>query len=64
MKTKDLIKLSEEVDDVFHNYGYVLDHHGLTIALWNIIKARYPQEELKYSFESTFRFSGRGELML
>ena len=64
MKTKTLLKITEDVDDIFHKHGYILDHFELSQTVWQIVKNRYPEEELKYSFETPkFQFSGRGQML-
>jgi len=62
MNTKKLMEITEKVDDVFHSYGYVLDHFELSKALFEIVKVRYPEESLKLYCWT--KFTGRGKVFI
>lgn len=47
IKVEDLIKMSDEIDDIFHKNGFVVDHHILTSHVFNIIKSSYPQDDVE-----------------
>jgi len=62
MNTKKLMEITEKVDDVFHSYGYVLDHFELSKALFEIVKVQYPEESLKLYLWT--KFTGRGKVFI
>lgn len=34
MKTEDLLKITEEVDDIFHKHDYVIDHPPIPTKIY------------------------------
>ena len=62
MNTKKLREITEKVDDIFHSYGYTLDHFELSKALFEIVKLRYPEERLKLYLWT--KFSGKGKVFI
>ena len=55
VKTEDLLNMSDEIDDTFHKYGFVVDHYVLSSHILSIIKLSYPSDrvELNYQIEES-----------
>lgn len=51
MKVEKLIDIINEIDDILHRYGIIVDHDILTHHILKAIKESYPNEniELEYS---------------
>ena len=59
VKTDDLLSMSDEIDDIFHKYGFVVDRHVLSSHIMNIIKSSYPNDrvELKYQIKESYNIN-------
>jgi len=56
VKTEDLLSMSDEIDDIFHKHGFVVDHYVLSSHILSIIKSSYPDDrvELKYQIRGSY----------
>ena len=60
VKTEDLLNMSDEIDIIFHKYGFVVDHYLLSSHILSIIKSSYPYDyvELKYQIKEDHKQIG------
>lgn len=47
IKTRDLIDMVNEIDDIFHDRGFVVDHDILGLNLLRIIRESYPNDNVE-----------------
>jgi len=47
VKVEKLMEMSDQIDDIFHKNGFIVDHDVLTLHILNIIKSSYPQDNVK-----------------
>lgn len=47
IKIEKLVEMADEIDDIFHRHGFIVDHDILTLSLVSIIKSSYPNEEIE-----------------
>ena len=59
VKTEDLVNMSDEIDDIFHKYGFVVDHYVLSSHILSVIKSSYPSDyvELKHQMKESYNTS-------
>ena len=47
MKVEELIDITDEVDDILHGYGTVVDHGILAQNIFKTIKESYPSHNIE-----------------
>lgn len=47
MKTEELINITNKIDDILHDHGYIVDHDILTHYIFRVIKESYPNDNLE-----------------
>jgi hypothetical protein len=47
MKVDELVDITNEVDDILHGYGIVVDHDILAHHLFKAIKESYPNDNIE-----------------
>lgn len=47
VKVEKLMDLSDQIDDIFHKNGFVVDHDILTLHILDVIKSSYPQDNVE-----------------
>ena len=44
VKTEELIEITDKVDDILHDYGYIVDHDILAGYIFKTIRESYPND--------------------
>jgi hypothetical protein len=47
MKVEELIRITDDIDDILHRYGIIVDHDILTHHLFKVIKESYPNNNIE-----------------
>lgn len=47
MKVEELIRITNEIDDIFHKYNFIVDHYILSRHVFNIIRESYPNDSIE-----------------
>lgn len=47
MKIEELIDMANEIDDILHSHGYVVDHDILSHYIFKVIKESYPNDNIE-----------------
>lgn len=47
MKIEELIDIANDIDDILHSYGYIVDHNILTHHILRVIKESYPNDNIE-----------------
>ncbi len=47
IKIEDLIDITNEVEDILHEYGLVVNHDILTTYMLKTIKESYPNDDIR-----------------
>ncbi len=47
IEIEDLIDITNEAEDILHEYGFVVNHDILTTYILKIIKESYPNDDIQ-----------------
>lgn len=47
VKTEELIEITDQIDNILHNRGYIVDHNVLADHIFRTIRESYPNDDIE-----------------
>lgn len=51
------MNMSNKIDDIFHQHGFIVDHDVLTLCILGIVKSSYPQDNVELEMSNLSHLS-------